>query len=64
MILQPSLLILSADEVEPLYNVLADGIELFTLSVLSLLQLGHEGSQLFFPLVCKCCDGVQILCVL
>lgn len=58
------LLILGAEEVEPLGNAPVDGIELFTLSALSLLQLGHECSQLLFPLVSKCCDGVQILCVL
>lgn len=58
------LLIPGAEEVEPLGDAVVDGIELFTLSTLSLLQPGHECSQLFFPLVSKCCDGVQILCVL
>lgn len=60
----PYWLILSADEVEPLYNVLANSVKLFILSVLSLPQLGHKSSQLFFPLVSKCCDSAQILCVL
>lgn len=58
------LLILGAEEVEPLGYALVDDTELFTLSTLSLLQLGPECSQLFFPSVSKCCDGVQILCVL
>lgn len=60
----PSLLVLSADEVDPLCDVLLDGTEFFTLSVLSLLQMGHESSQLLFPLISKRCDGIQILCVL
>lgn len=48
---ETSSLILSADEVDPLRNVLLDGTELLALSVLSLLQMGHESSQLLLPLV-------------
>lgn len=59
-----SLLVLCGAEVEPIGDALLDGTELFALSMLSLLQLGHESSQLLFPVVTKLHDDIQVLCVL
>lgn len=59
-----SLLVLCCAEVEPLGEALLDATELFPLSLLSLLQVGHESSQLPFPVVSKLHDGIQVLCVL
>lgn len=59
-----SLLILCRAEVEPHGDALVDGTELFTLSMLSLLQLGCESTQLLFPVVSNLHDDIQIPCVL
>lgn len=59
-----SLLVLCSVKVEPFDNVLVDGTKLFPLSMLSPLQLGHESSQLLFPLVTNLHDDIKVLCVL
>lgn len=59
-----SSLVLGGADVEPFSNALIDGIESFTLSILSLPQLGHESSQLLFPEGGKLSDNVKVLCVL
>lgn len=58
------LLVLCGAEGEPLGDALLDASDLFTLSMLSLLQLGHDSSQLLFPVVSKLPDDIQGLCVL
>lgn len=64
MVSQLFLLVLCGAEGEPLGNALPDGTDLFTLSIFSLLQLGHESSQLLSPVVSMFHEDIQILCVL
>lgn len=59
-----SLLVLCGTQVEPFDNALVDGTEVFPMSTLSLLQLGHKSTKLLFPLVTKLHDRIQVLCVL
>jgi len=48
-------------EGEPLDDALLDCPDLFTLSTLSPLHLGHEGSQLLPPVVSELHDGIQVV---
>lgn len=59
-----SLLVICGAEVQTLSNALLDGTDLFTLSMLSVLQLGHKHSELLFPVVTELHDGIHVLCVL